>query len=55
MMTYEETAEVLKRGDAGVALDALDTPKELRPVLDKYFEADDERRGVVLRRFRGTR
>jgi hypothetical protein len=55
MMTYEETAEVLKRGDAGVALDALDTPKDLEPVLHTYFEAADERRGAVLRRFREAR
>jgi len=55
LMTYEETADALAAGAATFALDGLDTPAELAPTLAKYFGKIERRRGVTLRRYKGTK
>jgi 4-amino-4-deoxy-L-arabinose transferase-like glycosyltransferase len=55
LMTYGETAEVLRRGDAEFALDGLDTPDALKPTLARYYVKVASRRGVTLWRHKGAK
>jgi len=55
LMTYDETAAALARGDAAYALDGLDTPETLRPALARSFEPVARYDGVTLLRYRGRR
>jgi len=52
LATYEETAALLAAGDVRLVLDGVDTPEELRPVIERYFEPVESQRGVTLWRYR---
>ncbi|UCH77475.1 MAG: hypothetical protein JSU81_06970 [Candidatus Coatesbacteria bacterium] len=52
LATYEETAARLAAGEVRTVLDGVDTPQELRPVIDRHFEAVESRRGVTVWRYK---
>ncbi len=52
LITYDETAAALARGDVPFALNGLDTPGVLDAALSRHFEPLTSRRGVTLLRFR---
>jgi hypothetical protein len=55
LMTYGETARVLRGGDAEFALDGLDTPDALKPTLARYYKKVASRGGVTLWRYKGAK
>lgn len=52
LATYEETAARLAAGGVRIVLDGVDTPEELRPVIERCFEPVESRRGVTLWRYK---
>lgn len=55
LITYEETAQALRAGAVTFALDGLDTPPELAPMLAKYFDEIARRRGVTLWQYKAAK
>ena len=54
LMTYSETAFWLERGVAETAIDGLDTPDELKPVLIEHFALIEETGEIKVYRFDET-